>query len=48
MIKALEEHNVTAVASLIALLALQNPERAETIRQTLLSALLTGQGVEQK
>lgn len=34
---ALREHDVEAVAGLIAVLALQNPNRAEEIRQTLLA-----------
>jgi hypothetical protein len=37
--KALGKQDVNAIPGLIALLALQNPERAESIRQTILLGL---------
>lgn len=37
--KALQAQNVQAVAGLIALLALQNPQRADQLRQTILYGL---------
>jgi hypothetical protein len=40
---ALQAQNVEAVASLIALLALQNPHRADAIRRTILHGLSIAQ-----